>query len=60
MKWIKIGKTHQDEYPTDHSKEVEFAVIENEKLRRVWIGRSVIMTDEYLKQIEPTHWRYVC
>jgi len=60
MKWIKIGKTHQDKYPDDHSKEVEFTVIENGKSIKTWRGRSVIMTDEYLKRIEPTHWRYVC
>ena len=60
MKWIKIGKTNKCEYPKDHTKDVQFAVIENEKLVKVWIGRNTIITDEHLNKIEPTHWRYVC
>ena len=56
MEWTKI----KDKHPNDQTNDVQFAVIENEKLVKVWIGRNAIITDQHLNKIEPTHWRYVC
>jgi len=53
--WIKVGKTHLDAFPDDTRKRVEYAIIENGKVKWRYVetkGHSIVAPTV-------THWRYI-